>query len=124
MNFLAAKVGADRKSVDLAATGGRPVILPLAVPTSAAPGTPVALGLRPEHLLPSSDGPLEFEIELAEPLGADTLLHGRYGAARELVTVRQGGHVTARPGEVHRYSVGATRLHLFDSQTGRRIADA
>jgi sn-glycerol 3-phosphate transport system ATP-binding protein len=124
MNFLAAKVGGDAKSVDLAATGGKPVSLPLAVPTSAAPGTPVALGLRPEHLLPASDGPLEFEVEMAEPLGADTLLHGRFGAARELVTVRQGGHVTAVPGEVHRFSIGATRLHLFDSQTGRRIADA
>jgi sn-glycerol 3-phosphate transport system ATP-binding protein len=124
MNFLAAKVGADAKRVDLAASGARPVSLPLALPTAAAPGTPVALGLRPEHLLPASDGPLEFEIEMAEPLGADTLLHGRFGAARELLTVRQGGHVMAKPGEVHRFSIGATRLHLFDAQTGRRIADA
>ncbi|MBS0525967.1 MAG: sn-glycerol-3-phosphate import ATP-binding protein UgpC [Proteobacteria bacterium] len=124
MNFLAAKVGGDGKSVDLAAAGSKPVSLPLAVTTSAAPGTPVALGLRPEHLLPSSDGPLELQVELAEPLGADTLLHGRFGDARELVTVRQGGHVTARPGELRRFSIGATRLHLFDSQTGRRIADA
>jgi sn-glycerol 3-phosphate transport system ATP-binding protein len=124
MNFLAAKVGEGGKSVDLAGSGARPVTLPLALPTSAATGTPVALGLRPEHLLPSSDGPLEFEIEMAEPLGADTLLHGRFGDARELVTVRQGGHVTARPGELRRFSIGATRLHLFDSQTGRRIAEA
>jgi sn-glycerol 3-phosphate transport system ATP-binding protein len=124
MNFLAAKVGADAKSVDLAGTGAKHVSLPLAVATSAAPGTPVAVGLRPEHLLPASDGPLEFEIEMAEPLGADTLLHGRFGDARELVTVRQGGHVMAPAGEVHRFSIGATRLHLFDSQTGRRIADA
>jgi sn-glycerol 3-phosphate transport system ATP-binding protein len=124
MNFLAAKVGSDGKSVDLAAAGARPVSLPLAVTSSAAPGTPVAVGLRPEHLLPSSDGPLEFSIELAEPLGADTLLHGRFGEARELVTVRQGGHVTAQPGELRRFSIGATRLHLFDSQSGRRIADA
>jgi sn-glycerol 3-phosphate transport system ATP-binding protein len=124
MNFLAAKVGGDAKSVDLVATSANAVSLPLAVTTSAAPGTPVALGLRPEHLLPSSDGPLEFCIEMAEPLGADTLLHGRFGDARELVTVRQGGHVTAQPGELRRFSIGATRLHLFDSQSGRRIADA
>src|SRR6476619_1982370 len=118
MNFLAAKVGSDGKSVDLAATGANPVRLPLAVTTSAAPGPPVALGLRPAHLLPSSDGPLEFQVELAEPLGADTLLHGRFGEARELVTVRQGGHVTAKPGEFRRFTIGATRLHLFDSRTG------
>jgi sn-glycerol 3-phosphate transport system ATP-binding protein len=124
MNFLAAKVGEGRKSVDLAGTGAKQVTLPLAVATSAAPGTPVALGLRPEHLLPESDGPLEFEIELAEPLGADTLLHGRFGDARELITVRLGGHVTAKPGELRRFAIGATRPHLFDSQTGKRIADA
>ena len=125
MNFLAAKVGdrqprrrageRRRAACHPAARGGRP---------RAAPGTPVMLGLRPEHMLPSSDGPLEFQIDMAEPLGADTLMHGRFGDARELVTVRQGGHVKAQPGEKRRFSIGATRLHLFHSQTGRRIADA
>ena len=70
------------------------------------------------------DGPLQFEVELAEPLGADTLLHGRFGEARELVTVRQGGHVLAKPGEKRHFKVEPGHLHLFDSQTGRRIADA
>ncbi|MCW5732766.1 MAG: sn-glycerol-3-phosphate import ATP-binding protein UgpC [Enhydrobacter sp.] len=124
MNFLAAKVAPGSRSVELASTGPQPVTLPLATPVSATPGTPVVLGLRPEHLLASRDGPLEFEIEVAEPLGADTLLHGRFGHARELVTVREGGHVRAQPGEKRRFSIGATRLHLFDAQTGRRIADA
>ena len=124
MNFLAAKVGEGGKTVDLAGTGAAHVTLLLAQPTSAPAGTPVALGMRPEHLLPSNDGALEFDIELAEPLGADTLLHGRFGEARELVTVRQGGHVLAKPGEKRRFSIGATRLHLFNSQTGKRIPDA
>jgi sn-glycerol 3-phosphate transport system ATP-binding protein len=124
MNFLAAKVAPGSRGVELTSPGTQPVTLSLAAATSAAPGAPVALGLRPEHLLPASDGPLEFEIDMAEPLGADTLLHGRFGSARELVTVRQGGHVMAKPGEKRRFSIGATRLHLFDSQTGRRIADA
>ncbi len=124
MNFLAAKVGEGGKTVDLAGTGAGRVSLLLGQPTSAPAGTPVALGMRPEHLLPSPDGVLEFDIEMAEPLGADTLLHGRFGEARELVTVRQGGHVLAKAGEKRRFSIGATRLHLFDSQTGKRIPDA
>jgi sn-glycerol 3-phosphate transport system ATP-binding protein len=124
MNFLAAKVGEGGRTVDLAGTGSAHVTLLLAQPTSAAAGTPVALGMRPEHLLPTADGVLEFEIELAEPLGADTLLHGRFGEARELVTVRQGGQVLAKPGERRRFSIGATRLHLFDSLSGKRIPDA
>ncbi|SKA32325.1 sn-glycerol 3-phosphate transport system ATP-binding protein [Enhydrobacter aerosaccus] len=124
MNFLAAKVGEEGRLVELAATGAGRVALPLGRRSSAAAGTPVAVGLRPEHLRPADDGPLEFEIELAEPLGADTLLHGRFGAARELVTVRQSGHVRAAPGEHRRFAIDADCLHLFDSQTGRRIADA
>src|SRR5713101_342106 len=124
MNFLAAKVGEGGKTVDLAGTGSAHVSLLLAQPTSASAGTPVALGMRPEHLLPSNDGALEFDIELAEPLGADTLLHGRFGEARELVTVRQGGHIRAQPGEKRHFKADPGYLHLFDSQTGRRIADA
>jgi sn-glycerol 3-phosphate transport system ATP-binding protein len=125
MNFLAAKVGPGRKSVDLAGTGaGGTISLELARPTSASAGTAVALGIRPEHLHPAADGPLQFEVELAEPLGADTLLHGRFGSAHELVTVRQGGHVIARPGENRRFKADPGHLHLFDSQTGKRIAEA
>ncbi len=124
MNFLAGKVTADRRAIDLAGTGARRITLPLGTPTTAAAGAPVALGIRPEHLHPDADGPLEFEIELAEPLGADTLLHGRFGEAQELVTVRQGGHVQAKPGEKRRFKAEPSHLHVFDSQTGKRIADA
>ena len=124
MNFLAAKVGQDGKSVDVAGTNaGSTISMPLARPTSAPVGTTVALGVRPEHLHPASDGPLQFEVELAEPLGADTLLHGRFGAARELLTVRQAGHVIARPGELRHFKAEPGHLHLFDSQTGKRFAD-
>jgi ABC-type sugar transport system ATPase subunit len=124
MNFLAAKVGQDGKSVDLAGTNTNGAInMPLARPTSAPVGSAVALGVRPEHLHPAADGALQFEVELAEPLGADTLLHGRFGAARELVTVRQGGHVIARPGEMRHFKAEPGHLHLFDSQTGKRFAD-
>jgi len=100
------------------------VALPLARPTSAPAGTALALGIRPEHLVPAPDGPLEFTIELAEPLGADTLLHGHFGQARELVTVRQAGHVLAKPGDKRRFAADRGHLHLFDTQSGRRIADA
>jgi sn-glycerol 3-phosphate transport system ATP-binding protein len=124
MNFLAAKVSADARSVDVAGTGAAPVTLPLGRATTAAAGAPVALGIRPEHLHPADDGPLAFDIELAEPLGADTLLHGRFGESRELVTVRQSGHVLAKPGERRRFKAEPGHLHLFDATSGKRIADA
>ncbi|MFZ5781956.1 MAG: sn-glycerol-3-phosphate import ATP-binding protein UgpC [Pseudomonadota bacterium] len=123
MNFLAAKVGADRRSVELAGTGAAgPLVLPLSESTTASVGTAVSLGVRPEHLHPADDGPLQFEVELAEPLGADTLLHGRFGADREVVTVRQNGHVIAHPGEKLHFKADPAHLHLFDAQTGKRLA--
>ena len=124
MNFLAGKVVDGSRAIELAGTGSVRITLPIGLATTAAAGTPVAVGIRPEHLHPAADGPLEFEIELAEPLGADTLLHGRFGEARELVTVRQGGHVLAKPGEKRRFKADPGHLHLFDSQTGKRIPDA
>jgi sn-glycerol 3-phosphate transport system ATP-binding protein len=66
MNFLAGKVADSRRSIDLAGVGIR-INLPLAGPTTAAPGTPVSVGIRPEHLVPYASGPLEFDIELAAP---------------------------------------------------------
>jgi sn-glycerol 3-phosphate transport system ATP-binding protein len=124
MNFLAGKVVEGSRSIELAGTGAVRVVLPIGLATTAAAGTPVAVGIRPEHLHPAADGPLEFEIELAEPLGADTLLHGRFGEAREVVTVRQGGHILAQPGEKRRFKADPGHLHLFDSQTGKRVPDA
>jgi len=124
MNFMAGKVADSRQSIDLTSTGNLKVNLPLNGHTSAAPGAPVMVGLRPEHLLPYANGPLELEIELAEPLGADTLLHGRVGAVRELMTIRQPGHVLAKPGEKRRFNIDSKNIHLFDQQSGKRIADA
>ena len=54
MNFLAAKVSAGGKAVEIAGLGISGVALPLARPTSAPEGTSIALGIRPEHLLPAT----------------------------------------------------------------------
>jgi sn-glycerol 3-phosphate transport system ATP-binding protein len=124
MNFLAAKVGEGGRSIELSGAGGRALVLPLPKPISAAPGTPVTAGLRPEHLAPDAEGKIELEVEMAEPLGADTLLHGRFGAAHELMTVRADGHVRADPGEKRFFSIDPARVHLFDPQSGRRLPDA
>ena len=123
MNFLSAKLGPESKSCDLVGNGDTRLSLALPTACTAGPGTGVTLGVRPEHLTPEETGPLEFEIQLIEPLGADTLLHCRFGEARELVTVRMGGHVLAKPGERRRFAVATDKLHVFNSQTGKRVAN-
>ena len=38
---------------------------------------PVKLGIRPEHLEIDPNGPITLSVQMSEPLGANTLLHGR-----------------------------------------------
>jgi sn-glycerol 3-phosphate transport system ATP-binding protein len=124
MNFLNAKVGPDATSCTLAGDGKGHVRLAPGAIGALAPGAAVTLGVRPEHLVADANGALEFEIELVEPLGADTLLHCRFGAERELVTIRMGGHVQAKLGERRRFGVAPENVHVFSPETGRRVVDA
>jgi sn-glycerol 3-phosphate transport system ATP-binding protein len=124
MNFLKATIGPQSKSCELVGGGGARVEMALGVASAVAPGTAVTLGVRPEDLVPDANGALEFETELVEPLGADTLLHCRFGEGRELVTIRLAGHVLAKPGDRRRFAVAPPKLHVFEAATGRRMADA
>lgn len=50
----------------------------LAARLSSRTGHPIVLGVRPEHLAPESSehGRLELEVDLVEPMGAETFLYG------------------------------------------------
>jgi sn-glycerol 3-phosphate transport system ATP-binding protein len=119
MNFLKGKVGTDRRSVEI----GDGLTLKLSGQAASAAGAAVTLGLRPEHMLPTTDekGTLPLQVDMVEPLGADTLLHGRYGAGRELLTVRLPGNVTAASGSRRLFSIDPANLHLFDDGNGARV---
>ena len=83
---------------------------------------PVTVGIRPEHLVPSDDGALPVTVRLAEPLGATVNLYGRLdGAGAELVVSLAGGAVPA-PGARLGFAPGGHPVHLFDPETGRRLA--
>ena len=84
-------------------------------------GRPVIFGIRPEHLEPCADSEamLALEVDLIEPLGADTLVYGHLaGGAR--IAARLQGSTVARMGKLPlRYD--PARVHYFDAQSGRRI---
>ena len=60
---------------------------------------PVRIGIRPEHLTVDDNGPLEVDIALTEPLGANTLVHGK--------TQQQRNHDNRQP--ARRLSAGSGR---------------
>jgi sn-glycerol 3-phosphate transport system ATP-binding protein len=86
-------------------------------------GRKVLFGIRPEHLEPctESDANLVVEVDLIEPLGADTLVYGRLGGnSGARVAARLHSSVAARTGRLPlRYQ--AAHAHCFDAESGARI---
>jgi len=84
-------------------------------------GKPVLLGIRPEDLEPcaASEAMLIPEVDLIEPLGADTLVYGRLaGGAR--VGARLHSSLQTGIGKLPlRYD--PARAHYFDPETGKRL---
>ena len=81
---------------------------------------PVSLGIRPEHAVIDTNGPLSMRLFQSEPLGANTLLHGRLGTQPFTVSV-PGVHKITKTGEELKLSVMPEHMHIFHIDTGRRI---
>jgi sn-glycerol 3-phosphate transport system ATP-binding protein len=86
-------------------------------------GRSVLFGIRPEHLEPcaESEAKMVVEVDLIEPLGADTLVYGHLAsnpAAR--VAARLAAAIDARAGRLPlRYD--PAQVHYFDAGTGARL---
>jgi sn-glycerol 3-phosphate transport system ATP-binding protein len=79
------------------------------------------LGLRPEHLVPDEAGPIAIDVDMVEQLGANTLLHGTLNGTDHAMVASVSGHVTTSSGAQHRFSVAFENLHLFDTETEKRL---
>jgi ABC-type sugar transport system ATPase subunit len=93
-----------------------------------APGTlgtsGVRMGIRPEHLKLSADGPLRAEVRQVEHLGHEVLLMA------DIPGVPEGGRLIARldptgvvpaVGDAVSFDADPGRLHHFDAITGERL---
>ncbi len=95
--------------------GGRPVA------DSVGEDGPVKLGVRPEHLIPDDAGPLRFVVKMAEPLGANTLLHGALeGAVGGFTVSLQGVHLMSENSTTRGFRIETDKAHVFDTETGLR----
>ncbi|MDY6924740.1 MAG: sn-glycerol-3-phosphate ABC transporter ATP-binding protein UgpC [Pseudomonadota bacterium] len=82
--------------------------------SGAAPGTPVTLGVRPEHLgLAGAPDGLRATVTFVETLGHATYAYLAAGDAA--LTVLLPGDVQPAVGETLRLAVPAGRAHLFDA---------
>ncbi|WP_203076791.1 sn-glycerol-3-phosphate ABC transporter ATP-binding protein UgpC [Falsiroseomonas ponticola] len=108
MNFLGATLAAGGTAAALKAgptiafaDGARP----------GADGTPITIGIRPEHVAVSPDG-LPLTVDLVEPLGSETVIHGRL-PGNEVLVARlpiAAGDI----GAVLPLALPAEAFHVFD----------
>ncbi|MFK7860107.1 MAG: ABC transporter ATP-binding protein [Granulosicoccus sp.] len=92
------------------------------LPVSSALETRAKIGIRPEHMVVDPTGPLKFEVALAEPLGANTLLHGKLQGAGDGFTVSLAGVHRVTAGEAPlQLSIAPENIHLFDADNGGRL---
>jgi len=109
MNLLPAELLGDRVCLP----GGQVV----ALPSPRHGGPAITLGIRPEHVTLQPGG-LPLQVELVEPLGSETLVHGRMPDGTPLLAKLPGAMPVPDRVEV---AITPGELHLFDRETGRRL---
>ncbi len=128
MNFLDARLEAADGGLSVAPEGGTALRLPhhLAERYANRAGARVVLGLRPEHLTNTwteqdrdSLVPFPLKVEIAEPLGADTLIFSRIGE-REIVC-RVTPEAGATSGANITLHSNMNHMHLFDPESGAAL---
>jgi multiple sugar transport system ATP-binding protein len=120
MNFAEGVLVSGAGGLALKLADGTEVALPQ-TPASAKTGAKVTLGIRPEHIetLAPPDG-VSMEVEVVEPTGAETHLYGKIGGSTWCVTTRQRS--TIEPGQRVALRLPIGHIHLFDTESGRRLA--
>ena len=86
---------------------------------------------RPRRRTRADAAALEQALGVVETLGADILAHGRLALAegrqddttKEILTVRLPGAARVAEGDRLPLRADQEALHLFDSDTGQRLAD-
>ena len=86
--------------------------------TLVPPGTHT-IGLRPEHALIGSDGPIVMRVASVEQLGSTSLLHGSVGSDTPFEMVCNG-QTTITGGDTVRLELPREHLHCFDKD-GQRL---
>ena len=83
----------------------------------------IKLGIRPEHLEIDPNGPIMISVQMSEPLGANTLLHGRLNGTGDAFTASVPGvHRVGEGNNGVRLNVAEKNIHLFDTEMGRRLS--
>ena len=117
MNLLPGQINSDGTRFTLDALNS----LPLGESKAKWANRPLTLGIRPEHLVLSSQaaGGIPLVVDTLEMLGADNLAHGRIGNTR--LVVRLPHSERPQSGSTLWLQLPPDALHFFDSTHGKRL---
>ena len=111
MNLLKGQVEKDQFRTE----GG--AVLPLPKDMGSRPAV---YGIRPEYIRLSPDNGLDARVHLVEPMGSETQVTVRLCETPLVCTFRERVH--ARPGDTIRIMPDRALAHVFDAESGSRIA--
>ena len=79
------------------------------------------MGVRPEHVTVGEDAPFTFEaeVEIVEPMGADTLVWTQIGD--QSFRFRMDGQATVTAGQVLKIGFDPATVSLFDVASEARM---
>ncbi|MGH7108442.1 MAG: ABC transporter ATP-binding protein [Acetobacteraceae bacterium] len=119
MNFMPARLAEGGRA---AALEVGPVIAFSDGPRAGPDGRALTIGIRPQDvlMLPAGDGQgvMRLAVDLVEPLGSETLVHGKLAGGAAL-TVQLPGMAVVK--DQIAIGLGTTALHVFDGQSGLRL---
>ena len=113
MNFIPGVVEGE----GFRAEGGS--VWPLPLSGANQNGRPAVYGVRPEHLQLAPGGGVPLMVQVVEPTGSETQVHGKLGALAVMGAFRE--RVTAQPGDRIGVTTDPALVHLFDRDTGKRL---
>lgn len=82
------------------------------------------LGVRPEHLTPSTEGSVSASLHNAEFLGSEIVLTLRLSSGKEITALAPGDYTVPAEGTSVRLQAEPHRIHLFDPSSGNRLEAA
>ncbi|MEO7337497.1 MAG: sn-glycerol-3-phosphate ABC transporter ATP-binding protein UgpC [Caldimonas sp.] len=86
-------------------------------------GQSVVYGVRPEHLsVAGADAPVQAEVIVVEPTGAETELLVQVGSAQIVLVIH--GRSSVKPGDRIGLTAETGSVHLFDPASGRSLGPA
>jgi len=123
--FVAGFIGSPKMNFLSGVVEGNAVRLPdhgnqvIPVTAKVAAGTPVTVGIRPEHFKAGGGARLDLTVEMVEHLGAEAYAYARFGKG-ELLTVSTQNDREIKAGDLLSAQFEPARALLFDA-AGQRL---